>query len=123
MWAQLIRARLKAGQDEALVFIGCPHAVSIARPPGNMNGMVKQKVTITLDRSKAENARSLMGAHSTSEVVDMALDHLIRAERLRRDIAAYKRVPPTAAEGEIAAFAGSVPLDDTDWEGLYSDEG
>jgi hypothetical protein len=88
-----------------------------------MNGMVKQKVTITLDRSKAESARSLMGAHSTSEVVDMALDHLIRAERLRRDIAAYKRVPPTAAEDEIAAFAGSVPLDDTDWEGLYSDEG
>jgi hypothetical protein len=87
-----------------------------------MQGMAKQKVTITLDRSKAENARSLVGASSTSEVVDLALDHLIRAERLRRDLAAYQRVPPTPAESEIAALSDSAPLDETDWESLYADE-
>ena len=84
--------------------------------------MAKQKVTITLDRSKAESARSLVGASSTSEVVDLALDHLIRSESRRRDIAAYQRVPPTRAESEIAALADSAPLDDTDWEALYADE-
>ncbi len=87
-----------------------------------MRGMAKQKVTITLDRSKAENARSLVGAASTSEVVDLALDQLIRAERRRRDIAAYQRVPPTPAESEIGALADSAPLDETDWEALYADE-
>ena len=87
-----------------------------------MKGMAKEKVTITLDRSKADNARSLVGARSTSEVVDLALDHLIRAERLRRDIAAYQRVPPTPAESEIAALADSAFLDETDWEALYADE-
>jgi hypothetical protein len=87
-----------------------------------MYSMAKQKVTITLDRSKAENARSLVGAASTSEVVDLALDHLIRAERLRRDVAAYQCVPPTPAESELAALADPAPLDETDWEGLYADE-
>ena len=96
--------------------------IPIVLPRGSMQGMTKEKVTITLDRSKAENARSLVGARSTSEVVDMALDHLIRAARLRRDIAAYQRVPPTVAETEIAALAGSAPLDKTDWEALYTEE-
>jgi hypothetical protein len=63
-----------------------------------------------------------VGASSTSEVVDMALDHLIRAERLRRDIAAYKQVPPTMGEIEIASLASSGHLDETDWETLYADE-
>jgi hypothetical protein len=84
--------------------------------------MAKEKVTITLDRSKAESARSLVGARSTSEVVDLALDHLIRAERLRRDIAAYNGVPPTIAESEIAALADPAPLDETDWDALYAEE-
>ena len=59
--------------------------------------MAKQKVTITLDRSKADRARSLLGVSSTSEVIDLALDRVINAERLRRDIDAYRRVPATAA--------------------------
>ncbi|MDP9343949.1 MAG: hypothetical protein M3Q23_18030 [Actinomycetota bacterium] len=84
--------------------------------------MAKQKVTITLDRSKADNARSLVGARSTSEVVDIALDHLIRAERLRHDVAAYRRHPPTQDEGEIALLAETSGIDDeTDWEAAYSE--
>jgi hypothetical protein len=84
--------------------------------------MAKAKVTITLDRSKAENARSLVGAGSTSEVVDLALDRLIRMERLRRDVAAYRRVPPTDAEIELSLLTETAFLDDTDWESIYAEE-
>lgn len=84
--------------------------------------MTKEKVTITLDRWKADQARSLLGAHSTSEVIDLALERLIRAERLRRDIAAYQRVPPTNAEIDIALLMETTALrDDTDGEALYAE--
>jgi hypothetical protein len=85
--------------------------------------MAREKVTITLDRSKAENARSLTGATSTSEVIDIALEHLIRAERLRRDVAAYRRVPPTDTAITVGPPAETADLDDqTDWELLYAED-
>jgi len=84
--------------------------------------MVKEKVTITLDRSKAENARALVGAGSTSEVVDIALDRLIRTERLRQDVAAYRRLPPTGAEAELAPLDAADLDDSTDWELLYAED-
>ena len=84
--------------------------------------MVKEKVTITLDRSKAESARSLVGAGSTSEVVDNALDRLIRTERLRRDLAASRRMPPTGAEAELALLDAADVDDSTDWELLYAED-
>jgi hypothetical protein len=84
--------------------------------------MAKQKVTITLDRAKADQARALVAAHSTSEVIDLALGRLIRAERLRRDIDAYGRIPPTGSETAIALLADTSGLtDETDWEALYRD--
>ena len=82
--------------------------------------MAKDKVTITLDRTKVSQARLLIGARSTSEVIDLALDQLIRAERLRADIAAYRRVPPTDSEAQLAAVGDVSALgDETDWEALY----
>lgn len=85
--------------------------------------MAKEKVTITLDRSKADSARSLLGAGSTSEAIDLALDRVIRTERLRQDIAAYRRIPPTDDELELAMLASTTPLDDdTDWEALYAED-
>jgi hypothetical protein len=82
--------------------------------------MAKEKVTITLDRTKADHARALLAARSTSEVIDLALDRLIDAEHLRRDIAAYRRIPPTATEAAIALLADTSGLaDETDWEALY----
>jgi len=82
--------------------------------------MAREKVTITLDRAKAADARSLTAAGSTSEVIDIALSHLIRAERLRRDIAAYQRQPPTEGEIGLALLADPSGLADaTDWEALY----
>jgi hypothetical protein len=86
-----------------------------------MDGMAREKVTITLDRSKAESARALVGAASTSEVIDLALDRLIRTERLRRDVAAYRRLPPTGAEAELALLDAADLDDTTDWELLYAD--
>ncbi len=83
-------------------------------------GMAKAKVTITLDRKKADQARALVAARSTSEVIDLALERLIDSERLRQDIAAYRRIPPSGSEkriGQLAATNGMA--DETDWEALY----
>jgi hypothetical protein len=85
--------------------------------------MAKEKATITLDRAKAAAARALMGASSTSEVIDIALDELIRSQRLRADIGAYQRVSATEDEVKLAMFGDTSGLaDDTDWEALYDDE-
>jgi hypothetical protein len=51
-----------------------------------------------------------------------SLDGLIRSERLRRDVAAYRQLPPTTAEVELAGLTDTAALaDDTDWESLYLD--
>jgi len=87
-----------------------------------MVGMAKDKVTITLDRRKANDARSLVGASSTSEVIDIALERLIRAERKSMDVAAYRRLPPTKQEDDLALVGDVGALaDETDWESLYAD--
>jgi hypothetical protein len=79
--------------------------------------MARKKVTIRLDQAKAEDAPALLWAASASEAIDLALDRLIRAERLRRDVAAYRRIPPTDEEVELALLAATGGLDDeTDWE-------
>ena len=84
--------------------------------------MAREKATITLDRKKAEEARALVGAESTSAVVDVALDRLIHLERLRRDIAAYRATPPTDDEIALAELGDTGLLgDETDWESLYRD--
>jgi len=88
-----------------------------------MFSMAKEKVTITLDRSKAEEARVIGGAKSTSEVIDLALDRFIRTERIRADVEAYRREPPNAVELDLALLADTNGLaDDTDWVALYDDE-
>jgi hypothetical protein len=85
--------------------------------------MAKEKATITIDRAKAALALELGGARSTSEVVDMALDQFIRAERLRGDVAAYQGAPPVPAELELALLGDTSGLaDDTDWEQLYAED-
>jgi hypothetical protein len=88
-----------------------------------MNSMAKEKATITLDRSKAAAARAILGLNSTSEVIDVALDQLIRTARLRADVAAYLRMPPTPDEVELQSVGDASGLgDDTDWEALYPEE-
>ena len=92
-------------------------------PNGSIKSMAKEKATITIDRAKAALALEVSGARSTSEVIDLALDHLIRTERLRSDIAAYQGNPPTQVEVDLALLADTSGLaDDTDWEQLYAED-
>src|SRR6266567_2828315 len=67
-------------------------------PVRGIQSMAKHKVTVSLDRAKAETARALVSARSTSEAIDIALDRLIRAERIQRDVEIYKARPQTAQE-------------------------
>ena len=83
--------------------------------------MVREKATVTLDRAKVRDAMALTDQPSMSEVIDLALDRLIRAERLRRDVATYLRHPPTDEEREIGALPVRFDLDDevVDYDALY----
>jgi hypothetical protein len=84
--------------------------------------MAREKATITLDREKAAAARELLGIDSTSEVIDVALGRLVRSERLRSDVAAYRRFPTTSDEVELGLLVASGDIDDdTDWDALYGD--
>ncbi|HLG74371.1 MAG TPA: type II toxin-antitoxin system VapB family antitoxin [Chloroflexota bacterium] len=86
--------------------------------------MAKDKVTITLDRVKAKQAQAFLGASTTSETIDLALDRLIREEQTKRDVEAYRRYPQTEEELAIARLGDYGDLDDdTDWEALYAEDG
>jgi hypothetical protein len=76
--------------------------------------MAKEKATITVDRDKLEMAKALVGAGSISETIDIALARLIRAEQLRRDVAAYARQPLTTDELGVADLPAEFDLDDDD---------
>lgn len=96
-------------------------AVTILPLSGSIAGMSRDKATITLDRAKAARAAVLVGTPYISEAIDIALERLIRAEELRRDIAAYGAQPP--AEDEL--LLGDVPVefdladDEVGYEALY----
>lgn len=87
-----------------------------------ITSMAKQKTTITVERRKVDEARRLTGASSTSAAIDLALDQLIRSERLRMDIAAYTGTPPTDDEIALATITPSWRdlADETDWDALYA---
>jgi hypothetical protein len=86
--------------------------------------MAREKATITLDRQKAAEAKELAGDRPLSEVIDIALDQFIRHQQLRRDIAAYRRRPPTAQEERLGHLPLQLDLDDddVDYEALYGTE-
>ena len=85
--------------------------------------MAKEKATITVDRAKLAEARAILGVSSASAAIDLALSDVIRRARLRRDLEAYAKTPPTDAEiatGE--AQPGWADLaDDTDWDAEWPD--
>ena len=76
--------------------------------------MARSKATITLDRAKVARAGVLVGGGTMSDVIDLALDRLIRAEELRRDVAAYARSPVDDYELAISDLAVTFDLDDDD---------
>jgi hypothetical protein len=86
--------------------------------------MAKEKATITVDRSKLDEARAVLGVTSSSAAIDIALSELIRRARLRRDIEAYTQAPPTGEEIELARVRPDWTdlADDTDWENEWPDQ-
>jgi hypothetical protein len=86
--------------------------------------MAREKATITVDRSKLQLVRTLTGASSASQAIDIALGELIRLDRLRQDIAAYTAQPPVGDEIGLTVRPPdwSDLADDTDWDAVYSDE-
>ncbi|MGI8684854.1 MAG: type II toxin-antitoxin system VapB family antitoxin [Acidimicrobiales bacterium] len=80
--------------------------------------MAKEKATITVDRAKLAEARALLGVKSASAAIDIALTDVIRRARIRHDVEAYARVPPTDEEFALAGVRpGWADLaDDTDWD-------
>jgi hypothetical protein len=88
-----------------------------------MMGMTREKATITVDRAKLEQVRALTGASSASQAIDLALAEVIRIDRVRRDIAAYREQPSTDEEIGLAQRRArwSDLDDDTDWEAVYGE--
>jgi post-segregation antitoxin (ccd killing protein) len=85
--------------------------------------MAREKATVTLDREKVNAARALIHGKSISETLDVALDRLIRAERLRRDVAAYAREPLSAEEVAVGDLPVELDLgdEDVDYDELYGE--
>jgi hypothetical protein len=86
--------------------------------------MAKEKATITVDRAKLAEARSILGVNSASAAIDAALSEVIRRARLRRDIEAYAMRPPTDEEVALGAVRPdwSELADDTDWDAEWPDD-
>lgn len=86
-----------------------------------MKRMAPEKATLTLDRAKVAEAKRLIGDRSMSEVVDIALDRLIRAERLKADVAAYGASPGSVDESGLGDLEVAFDLDDDDidYDALY----
>lgn len=84
--------------------------------------MARNKVTITLDRAKAECARTLVNANSVSDTIELALDRLIFEARVEQDLAAYQAHPQGSEELTIARRQPRRQLDQdpTDWETFYA---
>lgn len=84
----------------------------------SIESVAKERATITVDREKLSEARAMLGAPSASATIDVALSELIRRLRLRNDLRAYARVPPTADESAIGRSSPDwVDLaDDVDWD-------
>lgn len=78
-----------------------------------------------LDRAKVEEARSYSDATTTSDIVELALDAFIERARLDHDVAAYARVPRTAAERAITTMPLAFDLgdDEVDYEAIHGSSG
>jgi hypothetical protein len=66
---------------------------------------------------------TLTSSVTMSQVVEIALDRLIHAEQLRRDIAAYTKAPPDDDEIELHRLPVRLDLDDddVDYEAFYGE--
>ena len=83
--------------------------------------MARKKTTLSLDRTKADAVRALLAAKNISDAIDAALDRILYEEEIRRSIAGYVAIPPTAEEDALARPHPRLDDDDTDWRAAYAD--
>lgn len=86
--------------------------------------MARSKATITVDRDLLHQVQGVVGRTNASDTIDFALRELLKAERIRRDIAAYGAAPPTVDEIALTSYVSASHADlndDTDWEALFAD--
>lgn len=86
-----------------------------------MEGVPREKVSVTVDPIKVAQARSLVGSATLSHVIDVALDRLIVSELERRHIAGYlvhPSQPDDDAWAEVERDSTEI-ADDVDWARLY----
>src|SRR5260370_2666689 len=82
--------------------------------------MAREKTTLSLDRAKADAVRALLAAKNISDAIDTALDRILYEEEIRRSIAGYVAIPPTAEEDALARRPPPrLDQDHTDWTGPY----
>ena len=86
--------------------------------------MVREKATITVDREKLSEARAMLGVPSASAAIDVALSELIHRRRLRNDVEAYTRTPPTSEEVALSLAAPDWDdlADDVDWDADWPED-
>jgi Arc/MetJ family transcription regulator len=87
--------------------------------------MARSKATITVDRDLLRHVQGVLGRTNASDTIDFALRELLKAERIRRDIAAYQATPPTADEIALTSHVSASHADlhdETDWEALFGDD-
>ena len=85
--------------------------------------MPKLKTTISVDEANLASACELLGVSSRSEAVDIALQRLVRSERLLHDLRGYLGTPPTADEIALSELGVEFDLGDdhVDYDALYGD--
>jgi Arc/MetJ family transcription regulator len=77
-----------------------------------------------VDRDLLQQVQGVVGRTNVSDTIDLALRELLKAERARRDIAAYEATPLTADETALTGHVSASHLDladDTDWEAIFAD--
>jgi Arc/MetJ family transcription regulator len=86
-----------------------------------LDAVPRLKTTVSIDRDTLANASQLLGLSSTSEVVDIALDRLVRSERLLRDLRGYLATPPTEDELLLGELEVRFDLGDdgVDYDAFY----
>jgi hypothetical protein len=84
--------------------------------------LAKSKLSVTLDPNAIDRARALVTVSSVSELLDVALQQLIRSEEERQHVAGYVRSPVGNEFVELADVRRDPIADDVDWAALYGEK-
>jgi hypothetical protein len=83
--------------------------------------MAKSKLSVTLDPTRIDRARALVNVASVSELLDVALERLIRSEEELQHVAGYLRIPLGEEFAALAETPRVLIADEVDWAALYDE--